>query len=124
MNSRIFLSLLCMFSMSGASAAIFKSVDANGKVVYSDRPSDTNIQVGIIHAAVLTPSQSEAPLSSVEGAVRKLSLLDVAPMVKPVPPELAVQGLNARGEVCARVAAENAKQSARTVKAQFSVAPR
>lgn len=47
----VLFALLCMAAAGSASAQVYKSVAADGKVVYSDRPSDTlSSSVSIIKA--------------------------------------------------------------------------
>lgn len=66
MKSLVF-ALLGMTVMCGASAQIYKSVGADGKVVYSDRPSDSRgASVSIIKAAVVTKIEiAPAPAVSI-----------------------------------------------------------
>lgn len=62
---RVFLGLAAMLAMAGASAQIYKSVGPDGKVVYSDRPSDTRAAgVSVIRAPVFLPVSKPAAISA------------------------------------------------------------
>ena len=122
MNLRTFFVLLSLVVSTSASAAIFKSVDADGKVVYSDRPSDSNVQLSVIRAAVLQPVDAAKPASESDGAIRKVAFLGDAAQMKPVASAMAARGLNERGELCAKIAAQNLRLAAKaTAAAAYSV---
>jgi hypothetical protein len=120
MTIRLFIVLMCVAASPGASAQIFKSLDANGKVVYSDRPADHTVQVGVLKAAVIVPAyaQLEPP-----PAPAKPAEMNVAVLANPSDSRslLAAKGLNAQGQVCARLMAENAS-AAKAARASFAVA--
>lgn len=113
MATRILFAVLCMIVSTVSSAAVFKSVDANGKVVYSDRPSDNTVKISMINAAVMTPVYEKKASPAPAPAMPKVAFLqDSWSGSQPEIAALAARGLNARGEQCARVAAVNAKAAA------------
>ncbi|QYF95459.1 DUF4124 domain-containing protein [Massilia sp. PAMC28688] len=57
MKNQAFLFLVIMAASSGASAQLYKTVSASGKVVYSDRPADT----GASKVSVIGPVAQQAP---------------------------------------------------------------
>jgi hypothetical protein len=118
MTSRLLIALLCAAASTGATAQIFKSLDANGKVVYSDRPADNTVQISVIKAAVSMPVAAQP-----EQQPAKEPVLNVAVLSNPTDPRslLAAKGLNAQGQVCARLMAENAK-AAKAGPASFAIA--
>lgn len=113
MTIRILFTVLCMAVSSASSAAVFKSVDANGKVVYSDRPSDNTVKISMINAAVMTPVYEKKVSVAPGVTMRKVALLQDSWSAASTSAnaDLASRGLNARGEECARIAAENAKKA-------------
>jgi hypothetical protein len=67
MSKHVLFALLCMAAAGSASAHVFKSVSADGKVMYSDHPSDNNVAVSVIKADVvqsvpMAPAAAEATL--------------------------------------------------------------
>lgn len=56
MSKFVFFALLCMASLGSASAHVYKSIGADGKVTYSDHPGDKPAaSVSIIKAAIVQP---------------------------------------------------------------------
>lgn len=112
MSLRFLFPLVFMAASTGVSAQVFKSVDASGRVVYSDRPQDSTVQVSVIRAAVNVPLYM---LPDQPAPERKPALVNVTVLAAASEPRspLAAGGLNARGEVCARLAVEKA-QAVRT----------
>jgi hypothetical protein len=80
MSTRILFALLCMAAAGSASAHVFKSVGADGKVVYSDRPSDkVNAEVSIIKADIVqTVSSPAAGIPAAEQSAPRVSTLVAA----------------------------------------------
>lgn len=119
MSLRFLISLVFMAASAGVSAQVYKSVDASGRVVYSDRPQDSTVQVSVIKAAVNVPLYR---LPDQPAPERKPAMVNVAVLAAASEPRspLSASALNARGEVCARLAVEKAK----AVRTSFAVAAR
>jgi hypothetical protein len=53
MSKHVLFALLCMAATGSVSAHVFKSISPDGKVIYSDHPSDNNVAVSVIKADVV-----------------------------------------------------------------------
>jgi hypothetical protein len=61
-KSASIIALVCMVAAGGASAQVFKSVGSDGKVSYSDHPSDkVSASVRVIKADIVQPAVAAAP---------------------------------------------------------------
>jgi hypothetical protein len=82
MSKYALFALFCMAAAGGASANVFKSVGSDGKVTYSDRPTDkSDVKVSIIKADIVQAipvAKSQAVAAVDAGAVRLLALAQSA----------------------------------------------
>jgi hypothetical protein len=79
MSKQVLFALLCMAAAGSACAHVFKSVGADGKVVYSDHPADNNVAVSVIKADVVQSVPMEAGATpGAEGALRQAVLRAMA----------------------------------------------
>ena len=72
MPKSVIFALLCMAATGSASAQVYKSVAADGKGVYSDRPSDTlSSAISIIKADLVQTVSAPADKVHVSPAIRR-----------------------------------------------------
>lgn len=57
MKNHTILFLICMAASGAASAQLYKTVSASGKVVYSDRPSDVRVNSVSVLGSVAQPER-------------------------------------------------------------------
>lgn len=77
MFKHVLFALLCMAAAGSVSAHVFKSVSADGKVMYSDHPSDNTVAVSVIKADVVQSVPMAAAVAP-ESALRQAVLRALA----------------------------------------------
>lgn len=83
---------LAFFATSLVAGEVYRSVDANGIVTYSDTPENSHSQ--LVHVATTEPATGEsssAPAASATAAKTAPKPADAKAQAKPTPAELAAQ---------------------------------
>ena len=99
MSKYVLFALLCTAAAGSASAQVYKSVGADGKVMYSDHPSDNNnVSVSVIKADVVQPVARPAAETAAAPATLRLALL--AAMAADAAPKDSARKVSAPKQVC------------------------
>ena len=99
MSKYVLFALFCMAAAGSASAQVYKSVGADGKVMYSDHPSDNdNVSVSVIKADVVQAVAKPAAETALTPAALRLAVL--AALAADAAPKAGARSASAPKQVC------------------------